>query len=216
MIEIGMPFSDPLADGPTIQGSSEIALENGMSIKLLFEQLRESNIKNSKSAMILMGYLNPVMQYGIENFCKDAAALGIDGVIIPDLPMQEYVDEYKSIFEKFNLKNIFLITPQTSEERIRFIDSHSDGFIYMVSSSSTTGAKNGVEAGQEDYFKRIQSMKLKNPTMIGFGISDNTSFTNACKFANGAIIGSAFIKSIEKSTDLKKDIAAFAKSILKG
>src|ERR1019366_2587854 len=141
MIEIGMPFSDPLADGPTIQGSSEIALENGMSIKLLFEQLRESNIKNSKSAMILMGYLNPVMQYGIENFCKDAAALGIDGVIIPDLPMQEYVDEYKSIFEKFNLKNIFLITPQTSEERIRFIDSHSDGFIYMVSSSSTTDRK---------------------------------------------------------------------------
>lgn len=216
MIEIGMPFSDPLADGPTIQGSSEVALENGMTIKLLFEQLSKIDIKTSKSAMVLMGYLNPVMQYGIEKFCKDASALGIDGVIIPDLPMQEYVDEYKSTFDKYNLKNIFLITPQTSEERIRFIDSHSDGFIYMVSSSSTTGAKAGVQQGQEAYFKRIQSMKLKNPTMIGFGISDNKSFTNACKFANGAIIGSAFINAVEKSTDLKKDIGAFANRILKG
>ncbi len=214
MIEIGMPFSDPLADGPTIQGSSEVALENGMSIKLLFEQLSKSVIKNSGSAMVLMGYLNPVMQYGIEKFCKDASALGIDGVIIPDLPMQEYVEEHKATFDKYNLKNIFLITPQTSEERIRFIDSHSDGFIYMVSSSSTTGAKKGVQEGQEAYFKRIQSMKLKNPTMIGFGISDHTSFANACKFANGAIIGSAFINAVKNSTDLKKDIGAFAKGIL--
>ena len=216
MIEIGIPFSDPLADGPTIQGSSEVALENGMTIKLLFEQLSKINIKGSKSAMVLMGYLNPVMQYGIEKFCEDASALGIDGVIIPDLPMQEYVEEYKSTFDKYNLKNIFLITPQTSEERIRFIDSHSDGFIYMVSSSSTTGAKSGVQQGQEAYFKRIQAMTLKNPTMIGFGIGDNSSFTNACKFANGAIIGSAFINAVKNSTDLKKDIAVFSNGIVKG
>ncbi len=216
MIEIGMPFSDPLADGPTIQGSSEVALENGMTIKILFEQLSKINIKGSKSAMVLMGYLNPVMQYGVEKFCKDASALGIDGVIIPDLPMQEYVDEYKSTFDKYNLKNIFLITPQTSEERIRFIDSHSNGFIYMVSSSSTTGAKAGVQHGQEAYFKRIQAMKLKNPTMIGFGIGDNASFANACKFANGAIIGSAFINAVKGSIDLKKDINAFVNRIIKG
>lgn len=216
MIEIGMPFSDPLADGPTIQGSSEVALENGMSINLLFEQLSKIDIKNAKPAMVLMGYLNPVMQYGIENFCKKASELGIDGVIIPDLPMQEYLDEYKSIFDKYKLKNIFLITPQTSDARIRFIDEHSDGFIYMVSSASTTGAKQGVQEGQQQYFKHIQDMKLKNPTMIGFGISDNTSFINACKYANGAIIGSAFITAVNKSNDLKKDIADFANRILRG
>jgi tryptophan synthase alpha chain len=187
-----------------------------MTIKLLFEQLSKINIKGAKPAMVLMGYLNPVMQYGVETFCKDAAELGIDGVIIPDLPMQEYVDEYKSTFDKYNLKNIFLITPQTSEERIRFIDSHSDGFIYMVSSSSTTGTKAGVQQGQDAYFKRIQAMKLKNPTMIGFGIGDNASFANACKFANGAIIGSAFINAVKNSIDLKKDIAVFANSIVKG
>jgi tryptophan synthase alpha chain len=213
MIEIGMPFSDPLADGPTIQRSSEIALENGMTIKLLFEQLKKSELRSSKSTMILMGYLNPVLQYGIEKFCKDAAELGIDGIILPDLPMQEYIDEYKSIFEKYNLRNIFLITPQTSESRIRLIDEHSNGFIYMVSSASTTGAKSGIGEGQEKYFKRIQEMKLKNPIVIGFGISDRQTFSKACEYANGAIIGSAFIKAVDKSVDLKKDIHSFVNNI---
>lgn len=213
MIEIGMPFSDPLADGPTIQRSSEIALENGMTVKLLFQQLKHFRNHTSEIPLILMGYLNPVLQYGVERFCKDAAAHGISGVIIPDLPMQEYLDEYKIIFEKYDLKNIFLITPQTSEERIRLIDQHSDGFIYMVSSASTTGARPGIEEEQENYFKRIRNMKLTNPVMIGFGISDNATFSKACEYANGAIIGSAFIKAIENSKDLQKDIQAFVKKI---
>jgi tryptophan synthase alpha chain len=213
LIEIGMPFSDPLADGPTIQRSSEIALENGMNMKLLFEQLKQYGLQKSTSAMILMGYLNPVMQYGIEKFCKDASALGIDGVILPDLPMLEYINEYKAVFEKHDLKNIFLITPQTTEERIRLIDEHSNSFIYMVSSSSTTGAKVGIADEQEKYFNRIKGMNLKNPTLIGFGISDNKSFTKACEFANGVIIGSAFINAIDKSIDLKKDVATFVKNI---
>jgi len=214
LIEIGMPFSDPLADGPTIQRSSEIALENGMNMKLLFEQLKQYDLRKSTSAMILMGYLNPVMQYGIEKFCKDASALGVDGVILPDLPMLEYINEYKAIFEKYNLKNIFLITPQTTEERIRLIDEHSNSFIYMVSSSSTTGAKVGIADEQEKYFNRIKGMNLKNPTLIGFGISDNKSFIKACEFANGVIIGSAFINAIDRSIDLKKDVATFVKNII--
>lgn len=213
LIEIGMPFSDPLADGPTIQRSSEIALENGMTIKLLFSQLKNFRNRTSAIPLILMGYLNPVLQYGIEKFCKDAAALGMDGVIIPDLPMQEYLDEYKKTFERYGLKNIFLITPQTSESRIRFIDKHTDGFIYMVSSASTTGAKEGIGKEQENYFKRIKAMKLKNPLMIGFGISDNKTFSKACEYANGAIIGSAFIKAIDNKNDLKGNIKTFVKKI---
>ncbi len=210
LIEIGMPFSDPLADGPTIQRSSEIALDNGMSIKLLFEQLKKLN---SGIPLVLMGYLNPVLQYGMERFCKDAAALGISGVILPDLPLQEYLDEYKSFFEKNGLKNIFLITPQTSEVRIRLIDEHSEGFIYVVSSASTTGSKSQIGRGQEDYFKRIKAMELKNPTIIGFGIHDQASFSKACEYANGAIIGSAFIKTIEKSANLEGDIRRFMNDI---
>jgi tryptophan synthase alpha chain len=213
LIEIGMPFSDPLADGPTIQRSSEIALENGMTIKLLFSQLKNFRNRTSETPLILMGYLNPVLQYGIEKFCKDAAALGMDGVIIPDLPMQEYLDEYKKTFEKYGLKNIFLITPQTSESRIRFIDKNTDGFIYMVSSASTTGAKEGIGKEQETYFKRIKAMKLKNPLMIGFGISDNKTFSKACEYANGAIIGSAFIKAIDNKNDLKGNIKTFVKKV---
>jgi tryptophan synthase alpha chain len=213
MIEVGMPFSDPLADGPTIQHTSEVALVNGMSIRLLFDQLAGSRIAGSKAAILLMGYLNPVLQYGIEKFCKDAAALGIDGVIIPDLPMQEYLDEYRAVFEKYQLKNVFLITPQTAESRIRFIDEHTDGFIYMVSSSSTTGAKSEIQHIQETYFKRIKAMKLKNPTLIGFGISDGKTFEKACEYANGAIIGSAFVKALTDSNNLKKDIGNFIKGI---
>jgi len=213
MIEVGMPFSDPLADGPTIQHTSEVALKNGMSIKLLFDQLSKADLKKSKAATLLMGYLNPVLQYGMEKFCKDASALGIDGVILPDLPMQEYLDEYKPVFEKYGLKNVFLITPQTSEARIRFIDEHSNGFIYMVSSSSTTGAKGEIQNSQEDYFKRIQGMKLKNPTLIGFGISDAKTFEKACEYANGAIIGSAFVKALGEQQPVKEAIAGFIKKV---
>ncbi len=215
MIEVGIPFSDPLADGPVIQHSSEVALKNGMSLKLLFDQLSKSAIKNSKSAILLMGYLNPVLQYGIENFCKKAKECGIDGVILPDLPLSEYVNEYKSVFEKYGILNIFLITPQTSESRIRMIDEYSNGFIYMVSSASTTGGNKDMDDKTEKYFQRILNMKLKNPLMIGFGISNKESFEKACGYANGAIIGSAFIKAIEKSKDLEKDIPGFVKGIKK-
>ena len=210
MIEVGIPFSDPLADGPVIQHSSEVALKNGMNLKLLFDQLQTANCK---LPTLLMGYLNPILQFGVENFCKQASEVGVSGVILPDLPMDEYLKDYKSIFDKYNLKNIFLITPQTSEKRIRTIDEHSDGFIYLVSSSSTTGVKNGIDPEKEKYFSRIKAMKLKNPLMIGFGIADKQSFAKACEYANGAIIGSAFIKAIENGKNLKNDISSFIKSI---
>ncbi|HEY6162480.1 MAG TPA: tryptophan synthase subunit alpha [Bacteroidia bacterium] len=208
MIEIGIPFSDPLADGPVIQQSSERALENGMSLKKLFGQLKDHK---SKAPLLLMGYLNPVLQFGAENFCREAQACGISGVIIPDLPMQEYQEEYKTLFEKYGLVNVFLITPQTSAERIRFIDEHSNGFIYLVSSASTTGVKSGISEEQERYFARVKNMKLKNPLMIGFGISDKKGFEKACAHANGAIIGSAFIKMLNE--DGVKGINAFVKGI---
>ena len=213
MIEIGMPFSDPLADGPTIQHSSEVALANGMTLKLLFEQLTVLQVSGSRShvTMILMGYLNPVLQFGVENFCKRANECGISGIILPDLPMDEYLNEYKVIFDKYDLKNIFLITPQTSVERIRMIDEASDGFIYLVSSSATTGKNTGVTAETEKYFARIKEMKLKNRLMIGFGIHDRESFSKACEYANGAIIGSAFIKELETSGT--KGISDFIKKI---
>jgi tryptophan synthase alpha chain len=213
MIEVGMPFSDPLADGPVIQRSSEQALENGMSIKKLFEQLKSNSINSSRAAVLLMGYLNPVIQYGMERFCKDAAELGICGVIIPDLPLHEYNTHYKSLFERYGLKNIFLITPQTSESRIRLIDDCSSGFIYVVSSASTTGAKDRIEQSQEEYFERIRSMKLKNPLMIGFGIADSKTFTKACEYANGAIIGSAFVNAISGNNDLENSIKKFISEI---
>ena len=210
MIEIGIPFSDPLADGPVIQHSSEVALKNGMTLKLLFEQLsKTSHLQTPTSALLLMGYLNPILQFGIEKFCKQASELGISGVIVPDLPMDEYLADYKKIFDKYDLKNIFLITPHTSEQRIRMIDTHSDGFIYMVSSASTTGVQSGVDAEKEKYFKRIKDMKLKNPLMVGFGIADKSSFSKACEYANGAIIGSAFIKHLE----LGGPIAPFIKQL---
>jgi tryptophan synthase alpha chain len=213
LIEIGMPFSDPLADGPVIQDSSTIALANGMSIPILFEQIKSIR-KTVKIPLILMGYINPIMQYGIEKFARKASAIGIDGVIIPDLPLQEYEEEYKLIFENCNLRNVFLITPQTSTERIKLIDLYSDGFIYMVSSSSTTGSKNGASDSQIGYFDRIKAMKLKNPTMIGFGISDQKSFNKACDYANGAIIGTAFIKALTNIKDVEKATSDFVKSIL--
>ncbi|MBI3502946.1 MAG: tryptophan synthase subunit alpha [Bacteroidetes bacterium] len=204
MIEIGIPFSDPLADGPTIQHSSEVALRNGMNLQLLFQQLPTANCQ---LPTLLMGYLNPVLQFGMENFCRKANEVGISGVILPDLPMDEYLSKYKNTFEKYNLKNIFLITPQTSDARIKMIDKHSDGFIYMVSSASTTGTKMGIDSEKEKFFQRIKKMKLKNPVMIGFGISDMESFSRACKYANGAIIGSAFIKHLESGAEVKKFIS---------
>lgn len=199
MIEIGLPFSDPLADGPTIQESSTIALQNGMTTKLLFEQL--SNIRESvKIPLIIMGYFNPMLQYGVEAFCKKCQEIGIDGIIMPDLPVDIYDEQYKEIFEKHGLINVFLITPQTSESRIKYIDSVSEGFIYMVSSASVTGgSSNEFGDRQQDYFKRIKDMNLKNPQIVGFGISNKSTFEQATKFAKGAIIGSAFIKNLTEN-----------------
>ncbi|MGK0175592.1 MAG: tryptophan synthase alpha chain [Ulvibacter sp.] len=197
MVEIGLPFSDPLADGPTIQASSTQALKNGMTTELLFQQLE--GIRDTVSIpLILMGYFNPVLQYGVEAFCKKCNEIGIDGLILPDLPLAEYKEHYKSIFEEYGLANVFLITPQTSEERIREIDAASNGFIYMVSSASTTGAKKGVSSEQERYFNRISSLSLSNPQIVGFGISNATTFSQATAKAKGAIIGSAFIKMLAK------------------
>jgi tryptophan synthase alpha chain len=215
MIEIGIPFSDPLADGPVIQQSNEIALKNGMSLKLLFDQLEDFNKINNNSTMLkfLMGYYNPIMQFGINEFCKRTKACGVDGVIIPDLPLNEYIENHKILFKEFKLENILLITPNTAEERIRMIDEHSQGFIYLVSSAGTTGVRYGISNEQEKYFHRIKEMKLKNPLMIGFGISDNNSFMKACEHANGAIIGSAFINRISKSKDLRSDIRNFINGI---
>jgi tryptophan synthase alpha chain len=212
IIEIGMPYSDPLADGPTIQASGEKALANGMSIKKLFEQLE--GIRNEVSIpIILMGYINPVMQYGVEAFCKKAGEIGIDGLILPDLHYREYEELYKNSFEENNLSNIFLVTPQTSEERLKKIDSLSSGFIYVVSSNSTTGNETKVLDDTTSYFERIKASELNNPTLIGFNIKDKTTFENASKYANGAIIGSAFIRKIENSKDLKKDIHEFVKGV---
>jgi len=208
LIEIGMPFSDPVADGPVIQKSSLVALQNGMSIRKLFEQLADIR-KSVDIPLILMGYLNPVLQYGIEAFCKKCNETGIDGLILPDLPMDIYQEEFKTIFEANNLHNILLITPQTSDERLKQIDEASSGFIYMVSSNSTTGAKSNVTDFQREYFDRIRSKNLKNPYLIGFGISNAETFENACQFASGAIIGSAFVKSLEEEGTLEQKISGF-------
>jgi tryptophan synthase alpha chain len=212
MIEIGLPFSDPLADGPTIQASSTQALKNGMTTETLFTQLK--NIRKTVSIpLIIIGYFNPMLQYGVEAFCKKCQDIGIDGLIIPDLPVDVYNDQYKATFEKYGLINVFLITPQTSLERINFIDSISNGFIYMVSSASVTGGNSGFGTEQTEYFKRIADMKLNNPQIVGFGISDNTTFTQATTYAKGAIIGSAFIKHLTKHGNTKID--TFTNSILK-
>ena len=210
MIEIGLPFSDPLADGPTIQESSTQALHNGMTTQVLFDQLAAIR-KTVSIPLVIMGYYNPMLQFGMENFCQKCAEIGIDGLIIPDLPVDVYAREYKETFEKYGLKNIFLITPQTSEERIRFIDSVSDGFIYMVSSASVTGSQVGFGSVQEDYFKRIADMNLKNPQIIGFGISNRETFNQTTQFAKGAIIGSAFIQNLTKNG--VESIGDFVKAI---
>ncbi|XMO87196.1 tryptophan synthase subunit alpha [Algibacter sp. AS12] len=211
MIEIGLPFSDPLADGPTIQASSTAALKNGMTTEVLFEQLKDIR-KTVNIPLIIMGYFNPMFQYGVEAFCKKCQEIGIDGLIIPDLPVDVYHEEYQAIFEKYGLINVFLITPQTSDERIHYIDSISNGFIYMVSSASTTGAQSGFGSVQTEYFERIGKMSLKNPQVIGFGISNNETFTQATQYAKGAIIGSAFVKHVTNNG--VDSIDTFVKSIL--
>ena len=198
MIEIGLPFSDPLADGPTIQESSTIALNNGMNSIKLFDQLKEIR-KKTDIPLIIMGYFNPLLQFGVEEFCKKCNTVGIDGLIIPDLPVEIFEKDYKHIFDENNLLNMFLITPQTSNERIRFIDKVSKGFIYMVSSFSITGAVNSFDENQKKYFKRINSMDLNSKLLIGFGISNNKTFLDAIKNSRGAIIGSAFIKFIKNN-----------------
>lgn len=195
MIELGMPYSDPLADGPVIQASSTTALANGMTLARLFEQLKD--FRNSvQLPVLLMGYMNPLLQYGFENFCRDAAATGIDGLILPDLPMYEFEKEYGPLIRKYKLDFVFLVTPETSAERIQKLDELSTGFLYAVSSSSTTG-KNKNLSDQAQYFSRLRSMSLRNPVLIGFGIRDKESFSEACNYANGAIIGTAFIKTME-------------------
>ncbi len=218
LIEIGMPYSDPLADGPVIQQSSMAALKNGISIKKIFEQLntlnQDSSFRSAETPLILMGYLNPVLQYGFEKFCKEAKAVGIDGIILPDLPIYEYQQEYKNTFEKNNLDFIFLVTPETSEERIRKIDEISTGFIYAVSSSSITGTDKDMNQ-QESYFQKLKDLGLKNEILIGFGIKDNKTFTTACKHAAGAIIGTAYIKAIQHTTDIGSDTQKFLNAILK-
>ncbi len=211
MIEVGMPYSDPIADGEVIQKSNMKALENGMTIELLFEQL--NNVKKKINVpLILMGYLNSVMQYGLEKFCKDASAAGVSGIILPDLPMYEYENMYKKYFTDHNLLFIFLITPQTSIERIIKADKLSSGFLYAVSSSSTTGSINITE-DKEKYFKRISALKLNNPLMIGFGINDSKTYATACKYASGGIIGSAYIKALSNVKDINKATNTFIKTI---
>jgi tryptophan synthase alpha chain len=212
LIELGMPYSDPLADGPVIQASSTKALQNGMTISKLFEQLKDFRTE-IKVPVILMGYLNPLLQYGFEKFCAKAAEVGVDGLIIPDIPMYEYENEYREIIMKYNLDFTFLVTPETSEERIKKLDELSSGFLYAVSSSSITGSEKDFSA-VESYLKRLKEMKLKNPTLVGFGIKDKSTFQAACKYANGAIIGSAYIKAIENS-NTEEATKKFLEGVLK-
>ena len=200
MIEIGVPFSDPMADGPVIQDAATKALRNGMTLRKLFDQLKGIR-KEVTIPLILMGYLNPVMQFGFENFCKQCVETGIDGVIIPDLPFKDYMEEYKPIADKYDVRIIMLITPETSEERIRFIDNNTSGFIYMVSSAAITGAQKEFNEAKQAYFNKVHSMNLKNPTMIGFGISNKQTLESAQANANGAIIGSKFVQLLDETKD---------------
>jgi tryptophan synthase alpha chain len=205
MIEIGIPFSDPMADGIVIQNASTKALRNGMSLNLLFEQLQ--NIRRVVNIpLLLMGYLNPVMRFGFERFCRRCSECGIDGMIIPDLPFKEYREHYQSIAEQYNLYMIMLITPETGEERIWEIDRHTNGFIYMVSSAATTGAQQNFDERKQAYFKRIKEMKLQHPRMVGFGISNRDTFEVACRYASGAIVGSRFVSLLEEEDDVEKAV----------
>ncbi len=201
IVEIGMPFSDPLADGSTIQASSQKAIENGMTLKLLFEQLK--NIRSETDIpIVLMGYFNPVMVFGVEAFCKKGQEVGVDGLILPDLPMWEFENNYKPIFEKYGLHAIFLVTPQTSDERVKLLDAVSGGFLYAVSVSTTTGKSGRFDETQKAYFKRLSEMNLKNPVLVGFGIAGSENFNIANKYLNGGVVGSAFIRAMDKGDSI--------------
>lgn len=213
-LEVGIPYSDPVADGPVIQESSGIALKNGMSVAILFDQLAELR-KRVSIPVFLMGYFNPVLQYGVERFCEKCAEVGVDGVIIPDLPMYEYKELYQDIFQKNKVSNVFIVTPQTAEERIREIDSLSTAFIYLISSSATTGKNLKVSEESSAYFHRLQSMKLRTPIVIGFGISDHQTFAHANQYADAAIIGTAFVRILGEKNYLDK-IPAFVKEVKEG
>jgi tryptophan synthase alpha chain len=213
MIELGMPYSDPLADGPVIQASSATAIQNGMTINKLFNDLKNFR-KEIQIPVILMGYMNPALQYGFDRFCAKAAESGIDGLILPDLPMHEFETEYGEIINKYGLKFIFLVTPETSEERIKKLDNLSSGFLYAVSSSSTTGNEKSLEQ-QLGYFKKLKELKLKNPVLVGFGIKDKKTFDTACTHANGAIIGTAFIKAFDKKGSVHDITKEFINGIIR-
>jgi tryptophan synthase alpha chain len=213
LVEIGVPFSDPMADGLVIQNSSHAALQNGMSIKKLFEQLTAIRI-DVHIPLVMMGYLNPIMQFGFENFCKECHRVGVDGMIIPDLPMSDFLAEYKEIAGQYGLEFIFLITPETSEDRIRLIDSHTNGFIYMVSSAATTGTQTSFD-NKVEYFNRINSMNLKNPRLIGFGISNKSTLEMVNRYSSGAIIGSAFIKALQETNDVEKGVKLLLENLVR-
>lgn len=211
LVEIGIPFSDPMADGIVIQESGHQALQNGMNLRVLFGQL--SDLRNTiKIPLVMMGYLNPILQFGFRDFCNECRRVGVDGMIIPDLPMDDYLSEYKSIAEEAGLKFIFLITPETSEERIRIIDEQTDGFIYMVSSAAVTGTQQSFDS-REAYFKRIEAMKLKNPRLIGFGVSNKSTVDMVNKYSSGAIVGSAFIKSLQTSCSIPEAVQALLQEL---
>ena len=212
MIEVGIPFSDPMADGPVIQNAATQALRNGMTLRLLFQQLQDVR-HHIHLPLVLMGYLNPIMQYGFENFCRSCVVCGIDGVIIPDLPYRDYMEHYRIISERYNIRVIMLITPESDEERIRLIDEHTDGFIYMVSSAATTGTQKDFNKEKLDYFQRIQSMNLQNPRMIGFGISNKQTFQSACKYAAGAIIGSKFVTLLGEEGNPEKAVSKLLEAL---
>lgn len=212
VVEIGIPFSDPMADGPVIQASGAQALRNGMSMKELFKQLTDVREKVSMP-LVMMGYLNPIMQFGFESFCAEAQRCGVDGVIIPDLPFSDYLKDYKPVAEKYDIHMIMLITPETSEERIRFIDKNTGGFIYMVSSASVTGAKSAFGDENLQYFRRVNCMNLKNPRLIGFGISNKVTFDAACENASGAIIGSKFVTLLGSEKNVEDAVEKLIEAI---
>ena len=212
MIEIGMPFSDPVADGPVIQRSSEKALKNGMSLNLLFEQLPALR-EITDIPIVLMGYINPVFRFGVEKFLRKCSETGIDGIIIPDLPVEEYIESYESLFKSYNILNVFLVSPQTPEERILYLDRNSKGFLYIVSTAATTGGTKKFDRSQINYFRKLDDLNLKTPRLIGFGISDKTTYEQACEYSDGVIIGSAFIKSLDEKGSLPEKIHRFVRTI---
>lgn len=214
MIEVGIPFSDPMADGKTIQGSSTVALRNGMTLPLLLDQVEEARKQAPDIPLVLMGYLNPIMQYGAEKLFERCREIGIDAMIIPDLPFADYVRDYKELCRKYDIPMIMLITPETSDERIHLIDDHCDGFIYMVSAAATTGTRDSFGDEQHEYFRRIDALRLKHPRLIGFGISNPGTFADACAHSSGAIIGSKFIKCLEANpTDPRAAVASLLAAI---